>query len=200
MFVVCTLMGYSTWHRHETTFIRKWSFPETQCHSNNWLIVLGQQPWEAQWNLQNSLAALQEHKVTYRFRGSGAIHRSIHNAILLHRPRGRVPADVQVVGRGIVHLDVSRQSSHHWGRKSQRIFLKSVYTCGVFVITSPELTLCKRTKYYPPWTPNYLYKSRFKPSPNPNLPMWANYGLYLYGSKVVANKNKLIIAVILGWP
>lgn len=38
MSVVCILIGYSTWHRQEPTFIRKWSFPETQCHSNTSLL------------------------------------------------------------------------------------------------------------------------------------------------------------------
>ena len=92
---------------------------------------------------------LRQH-MTYRFGGSCTILRWIHDAILLNWARCRVPTNVQVVWCRIVHLDISRQPSHHWGKKSQHIFLMFVYLCRVFVNTSPELPLSNRIKYCPP--------------------------------------------------
>lgn len=72
-------------------------------------------------------------KITYRFWGSCAIHRGIHNAILQHRSWCRVPANIEAVRCRIVYLDISCQSSHHWGNEGQHLFLKSVYISQAFV-------------------------------------------------------------------
>lgn len=149
--MACILTGNQPGHKHETKLIKKGSFQETQCHTN-WFIVRGQQllQLERQWNLQHSFAKLQGNSITYRFGGSCTILRWIHNAILLNWARCRVPTNVQAVWSRIVHLDISCQPSHHWGKKSQHILLMFVYLCWVFVITSPELPLSNRIKYCPP--------------------------------------------------
>lgn len=64
-------------------------------------------------NLQHSSVELYDDSMTYRFRGSLASQGRIHDAVLLHGPRRRAPANVQAVWRWIVHLDVSCQPSHH---------------------------------------------------------------------------------------